>query len=91
MIPLVPAGFSAGKSLIENALKLDKAANSDTVSMMMAQGISVIAPMAPPAGLSFLQTQLKTALNLGIASNPITVSLMIASAIPQYYMMGGVI
>ena len=90
-IPLVPSGFSAGKVMIENAFKMANGANVDAVSLMIANGISLIAPLAPPAGLSFLQMQIKNAMSMGAGATPQIVAMTIANAIPQYYMMGGII
>jgi len=90
-IPLTPVGFSACKTMIENSMNLKEAANIDTVALMMANGISLMAPLAPPVGLTYLQSQIKNALNLGQVANADIIALTIASAIPQYYMMGGII
>jgi hypothetical protein len=90
-IPLSPAGASAAISMVQNAYKMGMGAQSDTVATMLAQAISVIAPLAPPSGLSLLQTQLKNAYKLGMSSQSDTVAMLMAQAIIQYYLAGGII
>jgi hypothetical protein len=89
--PLIPAGVSAGISLIQQALSLDKGAQISTVSQMIASGISMIAPTAPPAGLSSLKSQIESALSMDKGAQISTVSQMIAQAIVLYYLSGGVV
>ena len=89
--PLVPAGLSAGISLMQQAFSLQQGANKKTVSQMMAQAISLIAPTAPPAGLSILQQQIESAMALEQGAQQNLVATIIASAIISYYTMGGVL
>lgn len=90
-IPLAPVGFSNCNSIIKNAFNMGPAANIMTTSSMMAQGISVLAPLAPPTGLPALQSQIVNAFSLGLAAQPNIVALMISQAIIQYYLAGGII
>jgi len=88
-IPLAPTGRTACESMIRQALSLKNAANTETVSMMMATGISLLVPMVPPAGLMSLKSQIKSALSMKVAANPQIFATILSIAIPQYYMMGG--
>lgn len=90
-IPVIPAGVSAGGSLIQAALSLGPAAIQPLVAQMMATGISVIGVNAPPTGLSYLQSQIESALNMGQAANNQTTAKIIGAAVPVYYNMGTVI
>lgn len=90
-VPLVPTGFSACQNLIKQSLSLGMAANLQTTSLMMATGISLLAPLAPPVGLLVLQTQIKNAISMDMAANKLMVASILSIAIPQYYMSGGVL
>lgn len=89
--PLVPAGLPAGISLLQQAMSLDKGANKATVSKMIAQAVSLIAPMAPPAGLSVLANQIEIAFSMDKGAQKQPVASQIATAIITYYTMGGVL
>lgn len=90
-IPLTPSGFANGLSNIRDAFNQGSAAQPDIVAEKLAQGVSVIAPLAPTAGLSVLKNQINSALNLGPAAQPTLVATLIAQAIVQYYIAGGII
>lgn len=90
-IPLTPSGLGAAIPMIQNAYKMGKAAQPETVALQLANAISVIAPLCPPTGLSLLQTQLKNAFKLGKAAQPSTVATLMSQAIIQYYLSGGII
>lgn len=90
-IPLTPAGLSAGMNMIEQALSLDKGATISTVASLLANGISLIAPLAPPAGLSILSQLIESALSLDVGADIGITSAQIASAIITYYTCGGII
>lgn len=90
-VPLVPAGKSACENMIRASLSLGVAASTETTSMMMATGISLLAPMAPPAGLMNLKSQIKSALEKGIVAQPAIFASILSLAIPTYYMTGGVL
>lgn len=90
-IPLVPSGLVAGQQQIKNALTMGKGANKKAVATQIANGISVIAPLAPPAGLSTLQTQLESAMSMGKGAQPSVVATQFSTAIVQYYLAGGII
>jgi len=90
-IPLTPAGMSAGLSMIQNAMSLKQGAQISTVSKMIANGISLIAPTAPPAGLSLLGQQLESAMSMKQGAQIQTTTSLMASAIITYYTSGGVL
>lgn len=90
-VPLAPAGNSACENLIRQALNLDMVADPEIVSMMIATGISLLVPTVPPVGLMSLKGQIKTALSMKQAANTQAFSAIVSLAIPQYFMMGGVI
>lgn len=90
-IPLVPAGVSAGMSMIQQALSLQQSAAQATVSKMIANGVSLIAPLAPPAGLSTLAQQIESALTLDQGARENVVANLIATAVIMYYTSGGVL
>lgn len=90
-IPLVPAGLSAGQSLITQAFSLGKGATISATSQALAAGISVIAPTAPPAGISLLQTQISSALSAGKGADIDIIATQLSIAIVQYYTTGGVL
>ena len=90
-VPLVPAGVSAGMSMIQNALSLKQGAQISAVSKMIANGVSLIAPTAPPAGLSLLGQQLESAMSMKQGAQIQTTASLMASAIIAYYTSGGVL
>lgn len=89
--PLAPAGVSAGMSMIQNALSLKQGAQISTVSKMIANGISLIAPTVPPAGLSLLGQQLESAMSLKQGAQIQSTASLMATAIITYYTSGGVL
>lgn len=89
--PLAPTGSSACQNMINQALSMKQAANQEAVSMMIATGISLLVPTVPPVGLMALKSQIKTALSMKQAANIQAFSAIVSLAIPQYFMMGGVI
>ncbi len=91
LIPLPPIGFSACQNMVKSSMGMGVAANSQTTSMLMATGISLLVPIVPPAGLSLLQSTIKNSLDMGMASNPDLFAEILSTAIPMYYMSGGVI
>ena len=90
-IPLIPAGMPLCQSAIQSALSLGPAATPKIVSLLMASGISMVAPMAPPAGLSLLATGLENAMGLKEAATQKVVAQLMALEICNYYPMGGII
>ncbi len=90
-VPLVPAGVSAGMSMIQNAMSLKQGAQVSIVSKMIANGISLIAPTAPPAGLSLLGQQIESAMSLKQGAQIQSTASLLASAIITYYSSGGVL
>lgn len=89
--PLVASGSSVCENIIRQALSMDVAANQEAVSMLMATGISLLVPTVPPVGLMALKAQIKLALSMKEAAMPEVFSAIVSLAIPQYFMMGGVI
>ena len=90
-IPLTPSGFSNGLSQIKSAFNQGAEAQTNLVAQKIAQGVSVIAPIAPASGVSALQSQINNAFNLGATAQPNLVATMISQAIIQYYIAGGII
>ena len=90
-LPLVPSGLSAGQNLIKQALSMREGADINTTAQLIAQGISMIAPVAPVSGLSALTNSIRTALTLKEGADIITTANLIGIAIPMYYMSGGVL
>jgi len=91
MIPLVPAGFSACQSLLQNAFNSGLAGTPDLTSVLVATAISVLCPMVPPSGLSTLQSLLQNVYASDVAGTPDLTSMMEANAIISYFMSCGVI
>lgn len=90
-IPLIPCGLTAGQTLIQNSMSLDKMATQDLVAQLIAQGVSVIAPMCPPVGLATLQLQLAQALKMDKGASPDLTAQLWSQAIIAYYSMGTII
>jgi len=91
LIPVIPAGLSATQSLMTQSLNMGNGAQPSTVAQMMAQAVSLCAPLVPPVGLAVLQTQILQALSLGNSVQPSTVAQMMAQGIINYFQMGLVI
>lgn len=89
-IPLAPAGFSACKSMIEDAFNLSMGGSPSTAALVIAQAISMLAPLAPPIGLSMLKSQLESIFNLGMGGNPSIIATQMAQAIVMYYKIGAI-
>lgn len=90
-IPLVPAGLSAGISMIRQALSMKQGAEISTVSQLIANGISLIAPLAPPSGLSLLAKQIESAFSMKQGAREQTTANLLASAVITYYTSGGIL
>lgn len=90
-IPLSPTGLSATQNGIKAALSLDKGANIDTTAQLIAQAISLMAPIVPPAGLSGLISQIKNALSLDKGANSDTFAKLVSVGVVAYYQAAGVL
>lgn len=91
LAPLVPSGVSAGLTMIEQALSLGQGAQKSVAAALMANGISLIAPLAPPAGLSILKQLIELAMSMDKGANIDATASQIATAVITYYTCGGVI
>ena len=89
LLPLVPTGVTAMSSLMTAGLSLGKGSTIASTSKLMAQSISVLAPMCPPIGVGLLGSLIEASMSLGKGAQVATVSKQIASAITLYYMTGG--
>lgn len=90
-IPLVPAGIAAAQSQAISGFSMGKAADIDTVAKILANAVSLAAPIVPPSGLSALESQIKNALSMGKSANQATVASLLSTAIIQYYTSAGVL
>ena len=90
-IPLIPAGLSAGISMIQQAMSFKQGAQVKTTAQMIAKGVSLIAPLAPPAGLSLLSKQIEAAFSLKQGARENVVADLLSIAVITYYTCGGII
>lgn len=90
-VPLVPAGIAAAQAQALSGFSMGKAADIDTVAKILANAVSLAAPIVPPSGLSALESQIKNALSMGKSANQATVASLLATAIVQYYTSAGVL
>lgn len=90
-IPLVPSGIAAAQAQALSGFSMGKAADVDTVAKILANAVSLAAPIVPPSGLSALESQIKNALSMEKSANQATVASLLATAIIQYYTSAGVL
>jgi hypothetical protein len=89
--PLIPSGFNACQTQLENSFRLDRAATPETVGKSFAMGVSLLVPTVPSTGLILLENQIANAFNFQQAATPEIVAIAIANAIITYYSSAGVV
>lgn len=91
MISVPPTCISACKTLLVSAYNLGNGASQQAVAPLVAQAVSVLAPIVPTSGISVLKTILESAWDLGNGAEQKPVANISSTGMLAYYQSGGVV